>query len=67
MSSAINIERLHSLQQEAKQLLKELIVTPSFSKEENATATIIEQFLIQRGVQAHRILSLIHISEPTRH
>ncbi len=55
MSSAINIERLQSLQQEAKQLLKELIVTPSFSKEENATATIIEQFLIQRGVQAHRI------------
>lgn len=55
MSSAINIERIQSLQQEAKQLLKELIETPSFSKEENATATIIEQFLIQRGVQAHRI------------
>ena len=55
MNKELNITHIQFLQEEAKLLLKELIATPSFSKEENATATIIEQFLIQRGVQAHRI------------
>lgn len=35
-------------------LLKQLIATPSFSKEEDKTATIIETFLRKNGVEAFR-------------
>lgn len=55
MTHQLNIEFVQSLQDEAKQLLKALIATPSFSKEENATANIIEQFLIQHGVKTNRV------------
>ncbi len=36
-------------------LLKNLIQTPSFSKEEKSTADIIEHFLIRRGISVQRI------------
>ena len=39
------------LQTEALALLKQLIATPSFSKEEDNTADIIEQFLDRKGVK----------------
>jgi acetylornithine deacetylase len=55
MSAQINIEKLQLLQNEAKQLLKELIATPSFSKEEASTASIIEAYLTKQGVKANRI------------
>ena len=55
MSAKINIEKLQLLQNEAKQLLKELIATPSFSKEEASTASIIEAYLTKQGVKANRI------------
>lgn len=35
-------------------LLKELIQTPSFSKEEGVTADLIEQFLQKRAIRTHR-------------
>ncbi|WP_409035049.1 M20 family metallo-hydrolase [Mucilaginibacter sp. X4EP1] len=38
------------------QLLKDLIATPSFSGEESFTATLIQCFLQNRGVQTHRML-----------
>lgn len=41
------------------ELLKKLIRTPSFSKEENHTALAIELFLQQRGVKTHRKLNNI--------
>jgi acetylornithine deacetylase len=37
------------------QLLKDLIATPSFSGEESFTATLIQCFLQNRGVQTHRL------------
>ena len=40
-------------------LLKQLISTPSFSKEENSTADIIEHFLQSKGVKTHRKLNNI--------
>ena len=55
MTNQINIASAQSLQVKVKQLLKELIAIPSFSKEENATANCIEQFLIQHGVKTNRI------------
>jgi len=42
------------LQQGAIDLLKQLITTPSFSKEEDKTAVIIENFLKERGCKTHR-------------
>lgn len=41
--------------QEAIDLLKELIATPSFSKEESATASIIGKFLAVRDIAATRV------------
>lgn len=41
---------------EAIQLLRSLIATPSFSKEEGNTAALIAQFLVKHGVSIHRDL-----------
>ncbi len=40
---------------QAIDLLKELIQTPSFSKQEHDTTAIIENFLLSRGIQTNRI------------
>lgn len=50
---------IEKLQQDALELLKKLISTPSFSKEEEKTATIIESFLKDRGVKTNRKLNNI--------
>jgi acetylornithine deacetylase/succinyl-diaminopimelate desuccinylase-like protein len=50
-------EQLSILQDEAVGLLRQLIAIPSFSKEEDATATVIEQFLQSKGVTANRHLN----------
>lgn len=42
---------------DAVELLKKLIATPSFSKEENETADIIENFLSEKKVVARRYLN----------
>jgi acetylornithine deacetylase len=55
MNNPLNIEFVQSLQEEAKQLLKDLIATPSFSKEEASTASIIESYLTKHGVKVNRI------------
>jgi acetylornithine deacetylase len=49
-------DRITILQDQAIALLKELIATPSFSKEEDQTANILEQFLLQHDIKAHRFL-----------
>lgn len=41
----------------AVQLLQQLIATPSFSKEEDATAAILENFIQARGIPAYRYLN----------
>ncbi len=48
---------IETLFSEALSLLKELISTPSFSKEENKTANSIEAFLQQKGIKTHRKLN----------
>lgn len=45
-------DNLHILQQNAITLLKQLISTPSFSKEEDKTADILCSFLKQHGIAA---------------
>lgn len=51
----MNNNSLHNLYEDAVQLLKELIQTPSFSKEEDGTAGIISRFLAQKGVATSRV------------
>jgi len=52
----MNNQQLHT---EAINLLKQLIAIPSFSKEEDRTASIIENFLKDRGVKTNRYLNNI--------
>ena len=49
-------DQLHILQQDAIELLKKLIATPSFSKEEDNTAALLEDFLERRGITTHVFL-----------
>ncbi len=42
---------------DAVDLLKQLIATPSFSKEENKTANIIEAFLQGRNIKTNRVIN----------
>ena len=42
---------------DAINLLKQLIATPSFSKEENGTADLLEKFLQQKNIQVNRYLN----------
>src|ERR1700754_1255755 len=50
----MNNENLHTLQEEVTGLLKQLIATPSFSKEEDKTAGILESFLKGKGFDVCR-------------
>lgn len=50
---------LHILQDKAIALLKQLIATPSFSKEEQHTADILERFLEREGVRTKSHLNNI--------
>ena len=43
--------------QDAVELLQKLIATPSFSKEEDKTADIIEQFFSERNISSNRFLN----------
>jgi acetylornithine deacetylase len=48
-------ENINIFYQEAVQLLKQLISTPSFSKEESETAAIIGKFFAVKGIAATRV------------
>ncbi|HEY4335928.1 MAG TPA: M20 family metallo-hydrolase [Puia sp.] len=50
-----HIPNLATLQTGAIGLLRQLIATPSFSKEEDQTATIIEKMLAEKGIPVHRL------------
>jgi len=49
------MKELHQLQQDAIELLKNLIKTESFSKQEDRTADILNNFLTERGVKTERL------------
>ncbi len=52
-------ENISILAKNATSLLKQLISTPSFSKEEEVTAEIIENFIESKGVTTYRYLNNI--------
>jgi acetylornithine deacetylase len=49
-------DAIHILQEEAIGLLKKLIATPSFSREEDSTSEILEKFFIERNIPVHKHL-----------
>lgn len=51
----MNDQLLKKVSGEAVNLLKQLVAIPSFSKEEDKTATLIENFLQQNGVPCNRL------------
>ena len=51
--------RIDELYTDALQLLKTLIFTPSFSKEEDKTADVIENFLQAKNIESARLLNNI--------
>jgi len=53
----LNKPGLRVLQQEAVQLLKQLISTPSISREESKTADIVENFLREKNIPVFRHLN----------
>lgn len=54
MNTSIAVENIKVLSQEAIELLKKLIETQSFSKEEDKTALLIEDFFIQKNIPFQR-------------
>ena len=50
---------MNILKQEAINLLKQLIAIESFSKTEDNTATLIENFLAKKNVSTNRLLNNI--------
>lgn len=52
-------ESLNILQDKALSLLKQLIATPSFSKEENDTALILENFFKENAIPVNRFMNNI--------
>lgn len=57
-----NTDSIQLLQSEALQLLKQLIATPSFSKEEEETANYIQQFFTKNHVETNRIQNNIWVT-----
>lgn len=55
-SSLMNKEKIHILQDDAIGLLKKLIATPSFSREEDKTSEILEHFFSERSVESKKHL-----------
>ncbi|WP_221394402.1 M20 family metallo-hydrolase [Dyadobacter sp. NIV53] len=54
MDTSSAIENIQVRSQEAIRLLKKLIETQSFSKEEDRTASLIEEFFTQKNIPFHR-------------
>jgi len=46
---------IHTLQAEATSLLRQLIAIPSFSKEEERTAALLEEYLTGKGIPVERL------------
>lgn len=59
MQSNESVTTVAYLAKDATRLLKKLIATPSFSKEEEETAELIQTFLESKGVTTHQFLNNI--------
>jgi len=57
-----NSNNINVLQKDAVDLLKTLISLPSFSKEEDKTAEVLDQFFAERGIPANRLKNNIWVT-----
>jgi acetylornithine deacetylase len=55
----VSMTEINTLHTQAVELLQQLIAIPSFSREENLTADLIEKFLEEKGVKTHRKMNNI--------
>src|SRR5215213_7919974 len=55
--SSMTDAAIHTLQGESISLLKQLIATSSFSKEEHNTARALDYFFRSKGIRHHRFLN----------
>ena len=55
----LNDTKLNQLTEEVTELLKQLIATPSLSKEEDKTADLIQKFLEKKGIKTRREMNNI--------
>jgi acetylornithine deacetylase len=53
----MKMQTIDELYSEALQLLKQLIATPSYSKEEQGTAMLLQKFFQAKGIVAHRLMN----------
>lgn len=53
----MNMHTTDELYSEALQLLKQLIATPSYSREEQGTAMLLQKFFQAKGIVAHRLMN----------
>ena len=51
---------LYNIQKDVIGLLKKMIATPSFSKEEKEVADLIEKFLQERGIKTKRLMNNVY-------
>jgi acetylornithine deacetylase len=58
----MNEQAIHIIKKEAVEILKQLISTPSFSKEEDQTALILENYLASKGVAVNRYMNNVWAS-----
>lgn len=63
--TSLTEEKTEALQVEAIELLKKLIGIPSFSKEENKTADLLESFFEQKNISVNRKMNNIWL--PNKH
>ena len=56
-SSSLDAKKLSLVTDESIELLKQLIPIPSFSKEENVTADLLQKFLKSKGVTPFRMMN----------
>ena len=68
---AIQVQQLYMEKAElydiAVELLKQLIATPSFSKEEEKTAAILEQFFINQGIERGGVEDVVKLLRLNKH
>lgn len=57
----MNMQTIDELYSEALQLLKQLIATPSYSKEEQGTAMLLQKFFQAKGIVAHRLMNNVWV------
>lgn len=58
---SLNTDKIQTVTEDAIELLKKLIPIQSFSKNENATANLLQLFVKERGIKSYRLLNNVWV------